>query len=195
MDTLKVLMNFEITPSGPLTTFVCNAGFYTFMQLANHVQSLRYERIKKPKDPFAILNEQRGTCSTKHQFLAAVAHEAGYRDLRLMIGIYAMSERNTQGVGHVLAQAGLNSIPEAHCYLKLDNQVFDFTGLPPSECSPLESLICEFHIEPNRLNQDKIPLHQSVISSWAKEQGLNPDDVWRIREMCIQALQHQESIM
>jgi hypothetical protein len=39
-----------------------------------------------------------------------------------MLGIYEMHERNTPGVGAVLEREGLSGIPEAHCYLVVNQR-------------------------------------------------------------------------
>ena len=63
----------------------------------------------------AVLTEGCGTCSSKHALLAGLA-AAQRLPVALMLGIYLMNERNTPGIGPVLARYGLAEIPEAHCF-------------------------------------------------------------------------------
>jgi hypothetical protein len=52
-----------------------------------------------------------------------------------------MSEDNTPGVGTMLNAASLTSIPEAHCYLSIEGERFDFTGLSADIASPFAALL------------------------------------------------------
>ena len=60
----------------------------------------------------------------------------GHTEVKLMLGLYAMTEGNTPGVGAVLGAAGIAAIPEAHCYLMCRERRFDYTGLPSGGTSP-----------------------------------------------------------
>ena len=104
-----------------------------------------------------------------------------------------MSEDNTPGVGVVLGAARLDSIPEAHCYLKVDGSRFDFTGLPVGLKSPFESLLSETVVLPIQLVEDKKRLHMEILQAWADGHDLSIDDAWIIREACIAALAARQS--
>ena len=68
-------VNVRIVASAALCNAALARGLSDFGQLTAHVQSLEYGRTSKPEDPLAVLQEGRGTCSSKHRLLAAVAHE------------------------------------------------------------------------------------------------------------------------
>jgi hypothetical protein len=179
---------FTIRGSSSLCEAVLAGGFTTFEQLALQVRSLRYQRTSSPDRPMAVLDEGRGTCSSKHQFLAAVAHETGHLEVGLTVGIYEMSEQNTPGVGVALASASLQSVPEAHCYLTINGKRFDFTGLPSGPVSPFDVLLSEHRVLPCDLAEAKPRLHRAAITTWAAAAGLSEESVWIIREACIAAL-------
>ncbi|HOA94440.1 MAG TPA: hypothetical protein PKJ79_11825, partial [Quisquiliibacterium sp.] len=103
-------------------------GFGTFGRLAEHVRALPVARTTRPDDPMAVLHERCGTGSAKHRLLATVAQGGGHFEVMLTLGIYAMSEANSPGVGAVLEAAAQSSIPATRCYLTIDHQRFDFTG-------------------------------------------------------------------
>lgn len=180
--------NFPILPSDPLCEAVLASGFSTFGQFAAHVKLLTYGRPTNTDDPLAVLHEKRGTCSSKHQLLAAVAHQCGHTEVLLTVGIYEMSEENTPGVGAALGAASQVSIPEAHCYLAIGGERFDFTGLPSGQTSPFDALIAEHVVLPGDLPTTKARLHQQALARWAAEVGVSPRDAWAIRETCILAL-------
>jgi hypothetical protein len=135
-----------------------------------------------------VLRERCGTCSSKHQLLAAVAHECGHVEVQLVVGIYEMSEHNTPGVGPVLGAASLSSIPEAHCYLVVAGERLDFTGLRSGSSSPFDALLTEHVVLPADLPEAKGNLHRRAITTWSDALGISTARAWDIREACIAAL-------
>src|SRR5690606_8990321 len=113
--------------------------------------------------------------SSKHRLLATVAHELGHFEVQLTVGIYEMDEHNTPGVGAVLRAAGLRSIPEAHCYLTVHDERFDFTGLPPGPISPFHALLSEHLVLPADLHEAKLRLHKQAISAWATVERISAE--------------------
>jgi hypothetical protein len=185
--TPGALPTFEITASSPLSRGIHGFGITTFAQLVLHVSTIPYGRTTS-NSPLATLVENRGTCSSKHRLLAEVAQEFQHFEVTLVVGIYEMSEDNAPGVGVVLDAARLDSIPEAHCYLKVDDSRFDFTGLPVGLKSPFQSLVSETVVSPVQLIEDKKRLHIEILRTWANGHDLSIDDAWIIREACIAAL-------
>jgi hypothetical protein len=181
------LPTFEITAHSPLSQGVCRFGMTTFSQLTRRVLAIPYGRTSSDSS-LAVLVENRGTCSSKHRLLAEVAQEFQHFEVTLMVGIYAMSEENTPGVGVVLDAAQLDSIPEAHCYLKVDESRFDFTGLRAGRQSPFQSLTKESVVLPGELSHDKKRLHAKHLEIWAEQHKISIDDAWSIREACIAVL-------
>jgi len=182
------LLDFPITECGALSQLVCSRGYGRFEEIAEAVRALPYGRVQHLDDIASVLKEQKGTCSSKHRFLAALAHECGHVEVQLMVGLYEMSERNTPGVRAALRIEQLSSIPEAHCYLMCGGQRFDFTGLAAGAVSPFESLIEERAVSPESLLSTTATYHRGMIDAWARQRGLDGDRVWAIRERCIALL-------
>lgn len=180
--------NFQITPSGPLSFAVRARGYERFAEVAEAVRALPYGRVRDTEDPLAVLDEQKGTCSSKHRFLAALAHECGYTAVTLTLGLYAMSEKNTPGVARVLGPAGIDAVPEVHCYLTYQGHRLDFTGLAPGYASPFDSLIDERNVSPSELASVKAAFHHDALAQWARSRHLDPDRAWELREKCIRLL-------
>jgi hypothetical protein len=160
----------------------------SFLDLAHLVRDLPYERCTPGDDPYQVLTERCGTCSSKHRLLAVAARDSGHAELKLMVGIFRMSEANTPGVGRVLSRAGQPFIPEAHCYLVSTNERFDFTGLTGGQESPFAVIEAEYVVDPDVLPGEKSRLHRRAIDAWRVEVGLSFDDAWMLREECIAAL-------
>jgi hypothetical protein len=186
-STLKRLQ-FPVSGVSTLCHEVRSLGFISFEQLADHIRLLPYERIENSKDVCAVLREGRGTCSSKHQLLASVAQDCGRLDIQLAIGIYEMCEENTPGVDAVLRAASVTSIPEAHCYLSIEGERLDFTGLAPGSLSPFTALIAESMVSPSNLLDTKRRLHRNALAAWASAHGTTAEFAWATREACIAAL-------
>src|SRR5215472_5023270 len=124
--TAEALPAAQLRGSGPTTSAFIERGVSTFRDAARFVAALPYGRNSNRSDQLMVLLENKGTCSTKHALLARLAQEQNL-PIALCIGIYEMDGRNTPGVGAVLEEHGLTSIPEAHCYLKRGSKRFDVT--------------------------------------------------------------------
>jgi len=182
----------SLKPAGPLSAEIIARGITDFRAAGRYLQVLPYGRTADRGDFRAVLREGKGTCSTKHAFLAALAHE---QDLPvvLMLGIYEMHERNTPGVGAVLTRYSLASLPEAHCYLMYGGRRIDITrsGAEPTE--PITEFLYEETIIPEQIGDYKVTLHRQCMQRWVNNnaervRGRSFKDVWRVREECIAAL-------
>jgi hypothetical protein len=188
MSELSDRLQFRISGESALCEEVRSRGFESFEHLAEYVRKLPYRRTSNAQDSAAVLRQGCGTCSAKHQFLAAVAQDCGHTEVQLMVGIYEMSENNTPGIGAVLNEASLTSIPEAHCYLSIEGERFDFTGLSVGHSSPFAALLADYVVSPANLPQIKVVLHKEAIAAWASDRGISKEAAWATREACIAAL-------
>ncbi len=164
-------------------------GVRDYHAAARHVRRLPYGRNTDRAAYGLVLEEGRGTCSTKHALLAALAAEHRL-PVELRLGIFDMNGENTPGVGPVLARYGLEGVPEAHCYLAYRGVRVDLTRIAATD--PIEDFLHEETIEPAGIGAHKVELHRSFLSRWAAERGLDPEVVWRIREECIGALSESD---
>ncbi|MDQ0350951.1 hypothetical protein J2R98_000754 [Alkalibacillus filiformis] len=184
------LPNFSIEPIGNISKSVLDLGLNELHQVVKYVHKLPYGRNSDRSNYNLVLKENKGTCSTKHALLAALCIEQGVQSIKLYTGIYEMDDANTPGIGGVLERFGLRSIPEAHCYLKYKQERYDFTRFCESGHSNLQ-IIKEENILPNQIGEFKETFHRSYIQNWLQEGELRPfqiDDIWSVREACIQAL-------
>lgn len=180
------LPDFPLTGGSALVALARRHGCSTFAQLAGVIERLPYGRPHAAGKIGSVLTENKGTCSSKHRLLAAVAAECGRPDVRLMVGIYPMCEQNTPGVGAALG--AVSWIPEAHCYLAYAGARFDLTGLKSGAASPFEALIKEHTVAPDDLPAIKAALHRKALGAWALAHDIHPDDAWALRERCIRML-------
>src|SRR5690606_19019522 len=192
MESWIALPDHELTPAGPLSAAFLALGIRDLRTAGRHLHALPYGRTADRGDFAAVLRESKGTCSTKHALLAALAREQGIA-LSLMLGIYAMREANTPGVGAVLEKHGLPWLPEAHCYLTYAGRRIDVTrsGVEPAE--PIRELLHEEAITPEQIGEYKLAFHQRYLWQWMSEHPeivgeRSFEDLWRAREECIAAL-------
>lgn len=182
--SVEKLPGFRLERSGHLGTRFRALGIEDFRQAAAYVRDLPYGRNSDRSDWGLVLAENRGTCSTKHALLAALAREQG-ADVELRLGVYLMDRANTPAVAGVLDAHGLAGLPEAHCYLAYRGERVDVTGV---ESDTVEDFLYEEPIEPEQIGAYKVRLHRRFVRTWASERSLDSGRVWRVREECIGAL-------
>ncbi len=192
MKSWDALPDRALEGAGKITRAFVSAGANDFRAAARYVQALPYGRNSSRTDPLIVMREHRGTCSTKHALMARLALEQRL-EIALVIGIYRMSERNTPGVGRVLAASGLEYVPEAHCYLRyLDDRIDVTREIAGGPAEPIEHFLYEEKITPEQIGDYKIALHQRSMRDWIASPdappGLGFDELWKIREACIIAL-------
>lgn len=190
MSSWEALPDAELAARGPHSDALRAAGAHTYREVARRVHALPYGRNADRADFRLVLPEGRGTCSTKHALLAAVAAEQGLA-VTLTVGIYDLSEANTPGVGPVLARHGLASLPEAHCYLRHAGRRVDVTRSGVEAGEPIAAFHAEWAIAPDQIGAHKVALHRRYLEAWLAsrpELGLTPQALWEIREACIRAL-------
>ena len=177
-------------PTGVLSATLVDAGCASYRAAARHLHDLPYGRNSDRANYRLVLEEGRGTCSTKHALLAAVAREQNL-PVSLTIGIFDMSEANTPGVGKVLAPHTLPAIPEAHCYLTYRGRRVDVTRSGLTAAEPIARFHREWTIEPHQIGDHKLQLHERFLREWLSNQPKPQrsfEELWRIREACIAAL-------
>lgn len=163
-DPLERLTNRPFSAIGRYTSLFQMAGIHDFAGAARHVRALPYGRIADRQKLWLVLEERRGSCTTKHALLAELAREQGIH-VHLTLGIYEMNERNTPGVGQVLSPYGLEYIPEAHCYLRYEGGRIDVTGLPTA-AEPIDHFLQEEPITVDQIGAYKHDVHQRYLHGW-----------------------------
>lgn len=179
-------MNFKITAEKPLSNLVRSQGFLYWESLVEFVQQLPYGRNSNRYDLSLVIKEQKGSCSSKHAFLAAIAEENAVSQIQLILGMYEMNSQNTK-IGDSLENTGLTYIPEAHCYLKIGGKRVDITSANASFSKIEDVILSERSIQPNQVSEFKVDYHQQFIKKWIVHNHiqLTFEEVWGICERCI----------
>ncbi|MGH7933161.1 MAG: hypothetical protein ACREQN_08315, partial [Candidatus Binataceae bacterium] len=151
MRSWDFMPDARLGPHGAISAAFLDRDATDYRAAARIVCGLPYGRNTNRDDSLAVLCEGRGTCGTKHALLARLALEQGLA-IDLMLGIYAMDGRNTPGVENVLRRYGLDSIPEAHCYLMYRTERVDVTRAAVAAESIAEFLF-EQAITPHQIGE------------------------------------------
>ena len=182
--------DYKLTSKDKLTELAKSKGIETWNELTEFIKNLPYGRNKNRTDLGLVLSEQKGTCSSKHALLKNIADLNSIPNIDLVIGIYRMTESNTPKIGTELTDNSIEFIPEAHCYLKINENRIDFTS-EQSEFKKIEKgIIQEKLIEPNQVANFKVDYHKKFLKDWLNEtkSKFGFDQIWRIREKCIENL-------
>ncbi|WP_228464823.1 hypothetical protein [Chryseobacterium antibioticum] len=162
------------------------------------ISELPYKRNLDKNNIKCVFEDNGGTCSTKHAVLRKLALENNQENVKLILGIFKMDPEYALSIKDTLNRYQLKYIPEAHNYLKIENQYCDFTT-PGSNYEQFENnILQEIEIEFNQINSEKISFHKKFLEKWIIEENIeyNLEEIWSIREQCIEDLQksNQEQI-
>lgn len=182
-------LDFPIIENKPLSIEVRKQGLTNWKNLVTYIQKLPYGRNKNRKDLFLVLKEKKGSCSSKHAFLKAIADEHEIESVKLVLAMYRMDATNTN-IGETLKDADVSYIPEAHCYLKIAGERIDVTSTEASFKKIEKALLTEELITPDQVAIFKVNYHQEYLKNWIKMEQINSsfEEIWELREHCIQYL-------
>lgn len=186
-------MGKKLASNGKLSPLLKDKGITDWAALLRFVRGIPYGRNSSRTDFSLLLTEKKGTCSTKHGFLKAVAEENGMEEVKLILCMYKMTEKNTPGIETVLTTNGIDFIPEAHCYLKVRGERVDVTSNASNLQGILPDILEEMEIRPSQVGEFKVAYHKGYIHKWIKRESINRsfNEIWGIREKCIAHLSAQ----
>jgi hypothetical protein len=179
-----------ISSQSPLSLAFREKGIVHFSQAIDWVHKLPYGRNSDRADYRLILEERRGTCSTKHAALAALAIENRIH-VSLQMAICKLETSLDPKAAHMLEKLGIDYFPEAHCYLQVDDQTIDITF--PDQAPTLKVKILQtYTLLPDQIGDHKLQLHQTYVRNWLQTQPIAAkftfEEIWQIRENWILSL-------
>ncbi len=184
------MTKYAISSADPLSKLIKSEGIKSWDKLMSYVQGLPYGRNRNRGDVKLVMIERKGTCSSKHAFLKTVADLNNIPNVELMLGMYYMNQNNTPGIGTALEATKLDFIPEAHCYLKIDGKRLDLTSTNSNFSTIEKDIIQELSIQPEQVREFKVSYHKDFLRNWLtqNETDMSFEDLWAIREKCIESL-------
>lgn len=184
--------NFNIKSLGIISDQFLKLGLNDFQSASLFIKNLPYKRNSDKLNSLCVFDDSGGTCSTKHALLKNLALENNFKNLKLMLGIFKMNSTNTPRISPVLNKYNLHEIPEAHNYLKYQNEIIDCTRKNFGAADFINDLAEEIEIQPSQITDFKVQYHQKFLENYLQENPHIPyslHEFWKIREECIAALQ------
>lgn len=182
------MMDFKLNSDKFISKKFQDLEINTFSDAMNFIKNLPYGRNSNRENFILVLDEMKGTCSSKHALLKSLADENDQSDVKLMLGIFKMSKINMPKIKKTLDKYSLEYIPEAHNYLKVNDKIFDCTISNSSELNFLNDLILEIEIEPYQVIDFKVGFHKKFLDEWLENQSFYLEEIWKVREQCIEDL-------
>lgn len=183
--------DFEIKSARQISKEFLERHILTFNDATLFIKELAYGRNQDKNNLASVFTDNCGTCSTKHALLKKLADENNFERVKLIVGIFKMNSKNTPEITSTLLENNLEYIPEAHCYLRFEDQILDLTKINSSPTDFLDELIEEIEILPEQITYYKVNYHKNHLLTWLdknKQINLSLNDLWKIREQCIQDL-------
>lgn len=186
--------NYKLTSNDELTASIKNSGIATWNELIEFVKNLPYGRNANRTNLALVITEKKGSCSSKHALLKRVADLNEIENVKLILGIYRMNKQNTPNIGTVLSDSKIDFIPEAHCYLKINDERIDVTFSNSNILKIEADIIEEQEIEPEQVSEYKVQYHKTFLKRWISENQTDKgfDEIWKVREKCINNLSEND---
>lgn len=183
-------MDIQLESNDPLTIDIVESGVVSWEDLIRCVNTFHYGRNANRTDLTAVWYERKGTCSSKHAFLKYVADLNAIPNVELVLCLYKMNAENTAKVEPVLVEFNMDYLPEAHCYIRFNDEAIDVTTMTSKFSSIEADVIEEQIIQPEQVVEFKVDYHQSYMKKWGAENHPSKsfEELWTIREKCILAL-------
>ena len=180
--------DFDLSVSGRISELSLKLGLTTFREVCDHLLHLTYRR-PCGKTPESVLTEGCGTCSSKHGVLKAIADEQGHDQIELVLCLYRMSMRNTQGLDDIFTRGLLGVIPELHTYIRWGDEKLDVTKPGFHVVDVQGDVEKEQTISLEELAH-KTEIHQKWMKVWLQvhRSDVSLKKAWQQREACIAAL-------
>ena len=184
------MFDFTIQSAGPISKTFIDMGFKKFSQATDYIKNLPYKRNSNKNNPLLVLEEKQGTCSTKHATLTRLALENNRLEIKLNLGIFEMDGIYSKPVGKVLDKYKLSYIPEAHNYISINGEIYDYTTKNSTKDEFCDKLLCEIEIIPEQIADFKTKYHKEFLKKWIADNEISYtlEEIWRIREECIESL-------
>jgi len=157
-----------------------------------YIQNLDYGRNSDKENRLLVLQEQRGTCGTKHATLYELIKEQGYSNWELFLGVYIIDSENTEEAEDLLLDSGVFECPNAHVYLKYNGETIDATKKDSDKLQFRSRLVKEEQIEAEQISDYKKEYLITFMKDWYKESELSCSHPYQyvldLRERIIQKL-------
>lgn len=199
MDSIAVLPDVAIEPSGIVTQAFFSRNLGTFRQACQWIKDLPYGSNSSTEDSLILFEENCGTCTTKHGIIARLAQELGL-DVYKNLGFYRLNDEIVTGVNSLLEPHGLSFIPQIHCFLEYGKFKIDLTeGNCNGKNKTIEPYDFVVRVNPDLTRAEEEQYYLSYLDQYfAIEPQLAVAEIptiLKLLETCNQQVKYQCSIM
>ena len=163
MQTINALPDKKITDAGVVSKIFLIQGVATFQEACRRVHRLPYGYNADRDDLFALFQEGKGTCTSKHAVIATLARELAL-PVEKHIGIYAMTEALVTGTQTIINRYQLPYLPMVHCFLQADTIRVDLTaGNRNGKNGPIKEFLFTMPVAPNISGKEEYLLYRKAL--------------------------------
>lgn len=186
-------MDLMLNSHDDLTNDIVESGVVTLHDLFRCVRNYRYERIDSDRLT-DVWYHRKGTCSSKHAFVKYVA-ELNDIEIQLTLVLFKMNATNTPKLKSILEENDLEYIPEAHCVLKVNGEYEDLTFNTSTIKNIENDILDKKEVSLGFILNNKTDFHKDYLETFIANNSeftkKSFDEIWTIREACIQILGEQ----
>jgi hypothetical protein len=181
MDSYEKLPDGEIKPSGTISKKFLDLGIRSFKEACMYVHNQQYGYNSDYDDKMIFFKENKGTCTTKHGVIAALAKELEI-PLYKYVGIYKFTEEISQGANKILRKYNIPYVPMIHCYLVYNEYQFDLTeGNNNGKKTSIDEFIHTQKVTPFISKKDEYLIFKEVL----KQEILPLNEMKNIKERAL----------
>lgn len=178
MDSFDRLPDKKIVPKGKISKSFLDLGISSFKEACLYVHNAKYGYNSTYDDPLIFFKENKGSCTSKHGVIAALAKELDI-PLYKKVAIYKLTEEITYGAEKVMNKYEIPYIPMQHCFLVYKDYRFDLTeGNNNGKKTSIEEFIHTEKVEPFMSKKQEYLILKKVL----KEKVLPSDEMKGIEE-------------
>jgi len=192
MDSYDKLPDVEIKPRGDISKKFLDLGISSFKDACLYVHNQEYGYNTDYDDKMIFFKENKGTCTSKHAVIAALAEELEI-PLYKYVGVYKFSEEISNGVNKILEKYNIPYVPMNHCFLVYKDYRFDLTeGNNNGKKMSIENFIHVQKVAPFISKKEEYLILKEVISDKIlppnQMNGIKERNLLKAREEAIKLL-------
>jgi hypothetical protein len=191
MDSYINLPDAIIKTSGKISKKFLELGIKSFKEACEYISNVEYGYNTNYDDDMILFKENKGTCTTKHAVIAALAEELNI-PLFKYVGIYKFTEEISTGANELLKKYHIPYVPMIHCFLVYDQYRFDLTeGNNNGKKTTIEDFIHKEKVEPFISRKDEYLILKRVL----KEIILSSEEMKGIKEKTLLKAREESIIL
>lgn len=163
------MQNFKLEPVTEISSIFISMGFFDFEQAFQYIRSLPLLSLHDATGNYrSVLDEQRGTNSSKHGILAHLIESHNIEEIHLMVGILLPDKNVLQDIGLDTAKLETERVPVAYSFFREKGRRLSCMG-NEAEINLLEKyLVREQRCEAQQMITWKPVILNNFLENWCK---------------------------